>query len=85
MPKYRVSSGDFEIIVEEKNFRKAADLAIQIHNESNSPKKLSVYTLMEKLNKQSLTVDCAYICTEFLLNENTDGLGNEPGQYRNEE
>ena len=81
MPKYRVSSGDFEIIVQEKTFRKAADLAIQIHNESNSPKKLSLYTLMEKLDRQSVAVDCAYIFTEFLLTENTDGLGEDPGQY----
>lgn len=79
MPKYRVSSGDFEIIVQEKNFRKAADLAIQIHNESNSRTKLSMYTLMERLDKQSLTIDCAYIFTEFLLNENT-----EPGRYTNQ-
>ena len=53
MPKYRVVTGDFEVVVNEENFKKAGDLAVQLHNKSNHPSKLGVLTQIKKLNKSS--------------------------------
>jgi hypothetical protein len=77
MFKYRVLSGEFEIIIEESTLRKAGDAAIQVHNRSNHPSKLGELTLVEKLNRLSQrTGDHIFISTQILLDANT-----QSGQY----
>ena len=86
MPKYRVQSGDFDVIVHESTPRKAGDLAIQLHDKSNNPNKLGIYTLVERLTRQSKpTSDHAFILTEHLIRDNTAGFGECEGQYLKEE
>jgi hypothetical protein len=83
MPKFKVSSGEFEVIVEEKTHRKAGDLAIQLHDESNHPSKLGEMTLIERLDHRSQPIgDHAFITTQHLIDDNTAGFGSELGQYR---
>jgi hypothetical protein len=83
MPKFKVTSGEFEVIVHEKTHRKAGDLAIQLHDQSNHPSKLGELTLIEKLDRQSQpTGDHAFVTTQHLIQDNTDGLGSDMGQYR---
>jgi len=82
MPKFKVMSGEFEVVVNEKTLRSAGDLAGQLHNKSNHPSKLGELTLVEKLNRQSQpTGDHIFISTQILLDENTAGLGGDTGQY----
>jgi hypothetical protein len=82
MPKFKVTSGEFEVIIEEKTFKKASNMAIQIHNQSNHPSSLGELTLVEKLNRYSRpTGDHVFLSTEILLSENTSGLGFDMGQY----
>lgn len=82
MTKFKVTSGEFEIVLIEKTLRKAGELAIQLHNKSNHPSNLGELTLVEKLNRQSRrTGDHLFIYTQTLLDENTEGLGNDLGQY----
>ena len=82
MPRFKVTSGDFEVIVEEKNYRKAGDLAIMLHFKSNHPTHLGVLTLVQKLNKKSeVTGNHNFISTQHLINDNTSGLGESYGQY----
>jgi len=83
MPKFKVSSGEFQVIVEGKTHRKAGDLAIQLHDESNHPSKLGEMTLIEKLNRQGQpTTDHAFITTQALISDNTAGFGDDLDQYR---
>jgi hypothetical protein len=83
MPKFKVMSGEFEVVVNEKTLRKAGDLAIQLHNKSNHPSTLGELTLVEKLDRHSSqpTGDHIFISTQTLLDENTSGLGENTGQY----
>lgn len=77
MPKYKVTSGGFEIILQEETFENAAHLAIQIHDESNSIVELNEITMMENLD----TSEVAYIGTQFLIESHTAGFGADRGQY----
>lgn len=83
MPKFKVTSGEFEVVVEEKTHRKAGDLAIKLHDESNHPGKLGDMTLIEKLDRQGRS--CGefpnFIATQHLLDDNTAGFGDRPDQY----
>ena len=83
MPKFKVTSGDFEVTVEEKTHRKAGDLAIRLHDESNHPGKLGDMTLIEKLDRRGRS--CGelpnFIATQHLLDDNTAGFGNDSDQY----
>lgn len=82
MPKFKVSSGDFEVVVDEKTLRAAGDFAIILHNKSNHPSNLGQLTLVEKLDSDSkATGDHIFISTKTLLDENTSGLGENTGQY----
>lgn len=83
MPKFKVMSGEFEVVVNEKTLRKAGDLAIQLHNKSNNPSVLGELTLVEKLDRQSSrpTGDHIFISTQVLIDQNTSGLGENSGQY----
>ena len=86
MPKYKVTSGEFEIVVSEKTPRKAGDEAIRLHDESNHPSKLGDLTLIEKLDRNSQpTGEHAFISTQHLIADNTAGLGDNPNQYQREE
>ena len=77
MPRFKVCSGGFEIVVQENSFNDAADIAIQIHNESNSTTELNELTMMENLE----TGEIAYIGTRFLIDNHTAGFGKSTGQY----
>lgn len=80
--KFKVLSGDFEVVVSERTLRKAGDLAIRLHNESNHPSKLGIVTLIERLNQHSIpTGTYAFISTQHLIDDNTAGLGEKFGQY----
>lgn len=82
MPKFKVTSGEFEVIVQEKTLRKAGDLAIQLHDQSNHPSPLGPLTLVERLDRHSRpTGDHAFISTQHLINDNTEGMGGDHGQY----
>lgn len=83
MPKFKVSSGEYEVVVEEKTHRKAGDLAIQLHDESNHPGKLGEMTLIERLDRHGQPVqgDHAFITTQHLIRDNTAGFGNNDDQY----
>ena len=87
MPKFRVQSGEFDVIIDdEKTLRKAADRAIQLHDKSNNPRKLGLYTLVERLTAQSKkTDDHVFILTEHLIRDNTSGFGCDQGQYIKEQ
>lgn len=82
MAKFKVMSGEFEIILDEKTLRKAGDLAVQLHNKSNHPSRLGELTLVERLDRHSqATGDHIFISTQILLDDNTAGLGENIGQY----
>lgn len=82
MPKYRVLSGEFQVILEESTLRRAGDLAISLHDKSNHPSKLGELTLVEKLDRHSNpTGDHVFISTQNLLKANTAGVGEDCGQY----
>ena len=78
MPRYKVSSGDFEIVLEDEGtFENVANLAIQIHDESNSLTELNAFTMIEDLG----TGEVLYIGTQVLINNQTAGFGANQGQY----
>lgn len=83
MPKFKVMSGEFQIVIKEKTLRKAADSAIKIHNESNSSTSLGELTLVEKLNSKDSTQtgDHVFLSTQSLIDDNTLGLGEDKDQY----
>ena len=83
MPKFKVTSGEFEVTVEEKTHRKAGDLAIQLHDKSNHPSKLGEFTLVEKLNRQGQSCGDtpSFIATQHLIDDNTAGFGRDDDQY----
>lgn len=81
MSKYKVISGEFQVIVHEATFGRAGDLAIKIHHESNSPFALGTLTLVEKLDQDSKsTDDMAFFGTETLISNRAE-IGNGIGQY----
>lgn len=74
MSKFKVSSGEFEVIVHETSLKKAGDLAIKLHNDSNHPSSLGELTLVEKLNRNNQMIDHSFIMTQQLIDDNiTDG------------
>lgn len=82
MPKFKVTSGEFEVIVHEKTPQKAGDRAIFLHNESNHTTKLGTITLVELLDLQSNpTGDQRWIATMHLLDANSIITGNGVGEY----
>jgi len=83
MPKFKVTSGEFEIVINEKTLRKAGDAAIQIHDKSKHPSLLGELTLVEKLDRQTSKPigDPFFISTQILLDEHTSGMGQNIGQY----
>jgi hypothetical protein len=82
MAKFKVTSGEFEVIVNETTLRKAGDFAVQLHSNSNHPSSLGELTLIEKLNRNSQpTGKHVFLSTQTLLDENTAGLGSDMGQY----
>lgn len=85
MPKFKVTSGEFEVIVYEKTPRKAGDKAIFLHNESNHSTKLGSITLVEQLDFQSNpTGDQRWIATMHLLDANSIVTGKGFGEYSHE-
>lgn len=53
MAMFKVSSGEYEIIVEEETVQKAGDLAIKLHDESNHHAKLSSWTSIHAIDSLS--------------------------------
>lgn len=85
MARFKVLSGEYEIIVTEDTCRKAADLAIQRHNKLKNACKLGELTLVEKLDGMNQPDgEASFLCTQLLLEENTAGLGKQHGQYTRE-
>lgn len=74
MPRFRVTSGEFRVVVEEKNLRKAGDLAIQLHDESKLRTLLGQLTLVEQLDYQTAkpTGDHCFIVTQMLIDDNAN-------------
>jgi hypothetical protein len=82
MPKYKVTSGDYQVIVEERTPRRAADMAVKVHNDSNQKSSLAVITMVEKLDRHSSpNGDATFFATVQLLEANTAGVGDGPNQY----
>lgn len=82
MPKFEVTSGDFKVIVSQKNAGKACEQAIFFHNESNHPTKLGLITSVQKLDFASNpTGDMEFIATCHLLQANSIDIGDDHGQY----
>jgi hypothetical protein len=83
MPKFKVMSGEFEVVVNEKTPRKAGELAIQLHDKSKHPSLLGQLTLVEKLDRLTSKPigDPFFISTQILLDEQTSGMGENSGQY----
>lgn len=68
MEKFRVKSGEFEIIVNEDSALKAGVLAIKLHYLSNNSNLLGELTLIALLNDDSDQVgDHSYFCTDSLI------------------
>lgn len=82
MSKFRVTSGEFEVIVHEFSLKKAGDLAIKLHNDSNHPSELGELTLVEKINSSNKPVSHLFLLTQNLINSNTNGMGDNCGQYQ---
>ena len=80
--KFKVTSGEFEVVLDETSFRKAGAFAVRLHNCSNNPSSLGELTQVEKLDRNSQpTGKRSFISTQTLLDENTAGLGLDMGQY----
>ena len=71
MARFRVLCGEYEIIVNEETIRRAADLAIQRHDQSNNTALLGPLTLIQKLDGVS---DPYFIATNKLIKDNANGL-----------
>lgn len=83
MAKFKVTSGEFEIIINASSYQKAANQAIMLHDCANSTRKLGELTMVEKLNNLSKRVgDEVFMATNYLILKNTmTGLGMNEGQY----
>jgi hypothetical protein len=86
MARFKVLSGEYETVVTEETCRKAADLAIQRHNNSKNACKLGELTLVEKLDGMNQPDgEASFICTKLLIENNTAGFGDKKGQYTRED
>lgn len=83
MAKFRVTSGDFQVVVHEETPRRAGDLAIRLHDQSNHAGNLGEMTMVEELDDLSKPIhgQDSFISTHHLIKENTEGLGESTGQY----
>lgn len=80
--KYKVTSGDFEVVIDKKTPRQAANAAIRLHNENKEITKLGTFTLIEPVEGESEPV---FLVTAQLIEANTSGFGDEDGQYSRKE
>lgn len=79
--KCKVTSGEFEIIVFEDSLLEAANKAIMLHDRDRNREMLSDLTLVEELDGNELTGVHLFASTKNLIYDNTDGFGDNPGQY----
>jgi hypothetical protein len=67
--KYKITSGEFQVIVHEKTLVAAGNLAIRLHGDSNHPSLLGDLILIEQLDKNSRRTGRGMISkTEQLIN-----------------
>lgn len=71
--KYRINSGDFEIIVQEQSFQGAANLAIQLYDISSKSKSKKLGLLTAVCCISSKNQETTFFGTERLLANNTSG------------
>ena len=82
MPKYKITSGDFELSVFEGTPRKAADAAIRRHDICRLASCLGLITMVEKLDRNDHpTGNAFFFATEQLIEANTNGFGDGDDQY----
>lgn len=83
MFKCKVSSGEFEIILDGHSLREAANDAIRLHDQRRESSRLGDLTLVEEVDKDnSPTGDHLFLSTKLLIEKNTsDGYGTGEGQY----
>ena len=68
--KFKVSSGDFEVIVSEENFLKAAVLAIK--NQS-SESYLGDLTMIQQVDgEKGFSLEPSFVCTRELISSDCD-------------
>ena len=79
--KCKVTSGEFEIIIFEDSLLAAANKAIMLHDRDQNREMLSDLTLVEELDGNELTGVHLFAPTRNLIYANTDGFGDNPGQY----
>jgi hypothetical protein len=84
MMKYKVSSGEFELIVVENSLLEAANVAIQLHDARKHRSKLGDLTLVEELTHDVPNGEHLFIGTKGLIEKNTQGFGDNLGQYTRE-
>ena len=66
MKKYKVTSGEYQIIVSEANIGSAAGLAIQLHSYKKQKSELGIFTFIENVVDKT---DNGFLSTENLLKD----------------